>query len=300
MSFQLINEDTASVVLFGASGYVGQAFKKELDKRKITYFAPESGMLNLLHYGSIETVLDAMKPTFVINCAGYTGKPNVDACEDHKEEAQQGNIVAPFNLSQICEKLNIPWGHVSSGCIYNGYEKEFTEEDEPNFSFDKPPCSFYSGTKASGEKALKDTSCYIWRLRIPFDEFDSPRNYLTKVLNYDTLLNVDNSISHKEDFVKACLDLWASSADFGIYNVTNTGSVKASDVMALFEAHHKKDFSDKTLMTDVQNFYDAVGCRALRSNCVLDNSKLTSSGVKMRTADEALEDAVKKWRPNED
>ena len=39
---------------------------------------------------------------------------------------------------------------ISSGCIYNGYEKRFTEEDEPNFTFNNG--SFYSGSKALCEK----------------------------------------------------------------------------------------------------------------------------------------------------
>jgi UDP-glucose 4,6-dehydratase len=296
-SVQLINQDSASVVIFGGAGYIGSAFRKALDARGINYFAPESGMLNLLHHGSIETVLGAMKPTFIINCAGFTGKPNVDTCEQQQEETNAGNVTAPFNLAQTCDKLGIPWGHVSSGCIYNGYEKDFTEEDEPNFSFDNPPCSFYSGTKAQAEKVLKNMGCYIWRLRIPFDEFDSPRNYLSKILNYPTLLNAPNSISHRNDFVESCLELWANSADFGIYNVTNTGSIKASDVISLFETYHQKDFSDKRLIDGIEDFYDAVNCQALRSNCVLDNSKLLNAGVKIRSAEDALKEAIKKWTP---
>ena len=154
------------------------------------YFALDSGMINLLHYQSVEVLLDSMKPTFVINCAGFTGKPNVDACEDNQNATTEGNVNTVFNLVQICDNLNIPWGHVSSGCIYNGYEKDYTEEDKPNFCFDSQPCSFYSGTKAEAEKILTSSclqpgyNCYVWRLRIPFNEDDNPRNYLTKLQKY--------------------------------------------------------------------------------------------------------------------
>ena len=85
----------------------------------------------------------------------------------------------------------------------------FTETDAPNFSFRRPPCSFYSGTKALGEEAIAGVGqSYIWRLRIPFDEFDSPRNYLSKVQRYPKVYDNVNSISHRADFVRACLDLW--------------------------------------------------------------------------------------------
>ena len=72
-----------------------------------------------------------------------------------------------------------------------------------NFSFDYPPCSYYSGTKVLGEAAIKEVggNYYIWRLRIPFDEYDSPRNYLTKLIRYDKLLDAENSVSHLGDFV---------------------------------------------------------------------------------------------------
>ena len=68
----------------------------------------------------------------------------------------------------------------------------FTETDPPNFTFRDPPCSFYSGTKALGEEMWRrrlvprcvGPASYIWRLRIPFDEFDNARNYLSKVQRY--------------------------------------------------------------------------------------------------------------------
>ena len=60
------------------------------------------------------------KPEFLINAAGYTGKPNVDACELHKTECLFGNAVFPGLVAQACNEAGVPWGHVSSGCIYTG------------------------------------------------------------------------------------------------------------------------------------------------------------------------------------
>ncbi len=81
----------------------------------------------------------------------------------------------------------------------------FTEEDAPNFNFRDGPGSFYFGTMALGEEAIAGigTSC-VWRLRIPFDEFDGARNYLSKVQRYAKVYDKLNSISHSSDFAKAC------------------------------------------------------------------------------------------------
>jgi dTDP-4-dehydrorhamnose reductase len=74
----------------------------------------------------------------------------------------------------------------------------FIETDPPNFSFRSPPCSFYSGTKALAEETMSPlANGYLWRLRIPFDELDNPRNYLTKVQTYAKVYNNVNSISHR-------------------------------------------------------------------------------------------------------
>src|SRR5580698_11344501 len=116
----------------------------------------------------------------------------------------------------------------------------FTETDEPNFSFRRPPCSFYSGTKALGEEAITGIGQnYIWRLRIPFDEFDNARNYLSKVQRYAKVYDNVNSISHRADFVRACLDLWEKRAPFGIYNVTNRGFVTTRQVIEWVEKYLK-------------------------------------------------------------
>ena len=67
--------------------------------------------------------------------------------------------------------------------------------------------------EALAEEALAGLGqSYIWRLRIPFDEVDNPRNYLSKVQRYPKVYDNVNSISHRADFVRACLDLWGLRA----------------------------------------------------------------------------------------
>ena len=69
---------------------------------------------------TLEEFLQSKKPRFLINAAGYTGKPNVDACELAKADCLNGNAVLPGTIRQVCEDLKITWGHVSSGCIFSG------------------------------------------------------------------------------------------------------------------------------------------------------------------------------------
>jgi UDP-glucose 4,6-dehydratase len=172
----------------------------------------------------------------------------------------------------------------------------YTETDPPNFTFRQPPFSFYSGTKALAEETIADVGqCYIWRLRIPFDEFDHPRNYLTKLQCYPKVYDNVNSISHRGDLVGACLDLWERRAPFGIYNLTNPGFVTTRLVVALVQGFLKPERRFEFWAND-EEFY-RVAAKTPRSNCVLDVSKVLAAGVKLRPVGEALEDALRNWKP---
>ncbi len=311
----------SKIILLGATGYIGQAFARELAARAIPFDAPTRARSDYTRFDVLTDLLRRGRPDFLINAAGYTGKPNVDACELHKADTLQGNTLFPTMVSHACAAQGVPFGHVSSGCIYAGakiagrVEKDltapesqalfrenpvaitgFTETDEPNFTFRQPPCSFYSGTKALAEEALGQADrCYIWRLRIPFDHFDNPRNFLSKVQNYPKVYDNINSLSHRGDFVAACLDLWQKHAPFGTYNVTNPGFVSTRQVVTMIQRILKPGRSFE-FWADDQEFYRQAA-KTPRSNCILDVTKLLAAGVPLRPVEEALENAIQNWVP---
>lgn len=316
------------ILLLGATGYIGEAFAAELTRRGAVFRALSRREVDYTRFEPLLSLLREVRPEFLVNCAGYTGKPNVDACESARADTLLGNALLPQTLAHACAAASIPWGHVSSGCIYTGAKvrndegrcriepnltepavhrlileerdrvQGFTELDPPNFSFRSPPCSFYSGTKALGEEAIAGVGrSYVWRLRIPFDEFDSPRNYLSKVQRYARVYDNVNSISHRGDFARACLDCWYQRVPWGLYNVTNPGWVTTREVVALVRQHIAPDRKFEFWESDAA-FYQ-VAAQAPRSNCVLDVSKLLQAGVKVRPVGEALEESLRKWQREE-
>jgi UDP-glucose 4,6-dehydratase len=292
------------VILLGSTGYIGQEFEKQLEEKGVETLCLSRADYNYYDLHTLREILTTKEADFLINCAGYTGKPNVDACEDHQEEASRANVMLPRIIAKACAMTGTPWAHISSGCIYAGTKgaKGFTENDVSNFSFDHPPCSFYSGTKVQGEEAIKKEGgdYYIWRLRIPFDENDSPRNYLTKLMKYPLLLDANNSISHKSDFVKYCLALWEKEADFGIYNVVNTGYVTTRQVTDKINKILGINKQFKFFESE-KDMYDLGAARTPRSNCVLDNTKLIAAlrPMRVRTASSALDFALRQWKNTE-
>ena len=316
------------ILLLGASGYIGQAFARELAQRQLSFIPLSRRQIDYSRFDVLLEFLRSQKPAFVINAAGYTGKPNVDACELAQAETFAGNALLPQSIANACAVAAIPWGHVSSGCVFSGgkicadgtvrikknltepglhalAEKKspaiqgFTETDVPNFSFRDQPCSFYSGTKALGEEAIRGIGeSYVWRLRIPFDEFDNDRNYLSKIQRYEKVYENVNSISHRGDFVKSCLDLWEVRAPFGTYNVTNPGFITTGQVVKLIKKVLQPAKAFDFWKSD-EEFYRRVA-RTPRANCVMDVSKLLAVGIKMRCVEAALEDSLRNWKPQRD
>jgi dTDP-4-dehydrorhamnose reductase len=287
------------IYLLGGSGYVGQAYQALLREKHLPFRSLSRAELDYADPAKLIAALRADKVTFLINAAGYTGKPNVDACEDHKEECLFGNGVLPGRIAQACAAAGVPWGHVSSGCIYTGARPDgsgFTEDDTPNFTFRQNNCSFYSGTKALGEEVLAGApAVFVWRLRIPFDHRDGPRNYLTKLMRYQRLLEATNSISQLHEFVAATFACWEKRVPFGTYNVTNPGQVTTREVVDLILesgvcAKAYSFFQDETE-------FMAKAARAPRSNCVMSSAKLASVGITLTPVREAIQDALRQWRP---
>lgn len=64
----------------------------------------------------VEAILDKINPTHVMNCAGKTGRPNVDWCEDHKEDTILSNVTGALNLTDACWRRGIHITVLATGC----------------------------------------------------------------------------------------------------------------------------------------------------------------------------------------
>jgi dTDP-4-dehydrorhamnose reductase len=310
--------------VLGATGYIGQALVRELHARRLDFLGLSRAAFDYSDRRTLTTRLAKEKPALVIQAAGFTGRPNVDACERMRAETLQGNLVLTLMVAEACASAGVRMGHVSSGCIFTGAKlmgpdgtwgecenlsdpglaellqtrsariAGFREKDRPNFTFHQNNCSFYSGTKALTEEALRSfPDTYLWRLRIPFDERRGDRNYLTKVQSYPKVYQNWNSLSHRGDFAKACLDLWEKGAPGGAYNLTNPGYVSTAEVVAKIQTKLRPDWRPLFWGDDAE-FY-RLGAKAPRSNCILESERVMPAGVRLRPIEEALDDALSRW-----
>lgn len=220
----------------------------------------------------------------VINCSGFTGRPNIDEAETKKELCYKLNVESPLMVNRMCDRLNIDYLHISSGCVFEGYQREWTEEDVPNYGFFENHSSFYSKTKHLFEMLSKDLRGRVLRIRMPFGPDSCHRNYLSKIKKYDKLIDFQNSKTYIPDlcnFVERLIehgDHWVARQT---YNVVNPGALWTSqvcDIMERYNAHN-----GLWTFVPIRDLEIVAG----RSNCILDSSKVNSI-YQMKTETEAL------------
>lgn len=279
------------VVLFGSEGWLGQLFKLQLPG----VAAVRTDITNSKDVGKL---LDQVQPSIVINCAGKTGRPNIDWCEDHPVETMSVNVAGPIILATECAKRQIRMVHLGSGCIYQGTgpgylgnQEGYSETDPPNFRG-----SLYSRSKILSEEALDAFSGVLQlRLRMPFDGSGHPRCLITKLVNYRSIIDVPNSVTWVSDLVTTTLELIRRER-IGIWNIVNPGAVRHSEILDLYREIVDPSFTYETIL--VGTLLQRV--KAERSNCVLSTKKLEEEGIRLTPAKEALRQALGVYRRRED
>ena len=90
--------------------------------------------VDITDFSALRRKFEETKLEVVINFAGVRAYPNIDWCEDHKAETVKVNVGGAINAMLAALEVGAYPIQISSGCIYSsGPEKQFTEEDSPNF-----------------------------------------------------------------------------------------------------------------------------------------------------------------------
>jgi len=211
--------------------------------------------------------INVMDDTYIINCSGFTGRPNVDEGENKKEECWKYNVQVPLNLNKVCNETGAEIIHITSGCIYTGYEKEWEEDDTPNFGIYSNEASFYSKSKHAFE-TLSDTGLHL-RIRMPFCDTMHERSVLTKIYNYDNLVDTINS----KTYIPELCNFIQHYIKEGYKGYETIHFVNKEPIST-------KEIVEKMKAAGIENpnwkwkEMDQLGMKANRSNCILDTTRL--------------------------
>ena len=97
---------------------------------------------DLLDYGSIEKVIEEIRPDAIVHSAALT---NVDRCEEEPTLAFRMNSLATKKISEMAKKYGIYMLYISTDYVFDGRRGYYKETDEIN------PINVYGFTKYVGE-----------------------------------------------------------------------------------------------------------------------------------------------------
>jgi dTDP-4-dehydrorhamnose reductase len=123
----------------------------------------------------MESVIDELSPSLIINPAAYT---YVDKAEKEPDLVFKTNVVGTKFLAEKSEKLGIPLIQLSTDYVFDGLKKgAYTEIDKAN------PQSVYGKSKYDAETAIQESNSKHIILRTSWVYSLRGKNFLTTILN---------------------------------------------------------------------------------------------------------------------
>lgn len=265
-----------NVYIVGHKGWIGDMFIREFSKNKISCNYSD------LRAEGIEIKQDILSKniTHLICCIGRThgvfnGKKytTIDYLEN-KETLSinlNDNLYAPLELAMFCDKNNIHFTYIGTGCIYEYDDKHminsgngFTESDVPNFFG-----SNYSIVKGITNNLMRNTNALHLRIRMPITSEHNPRNFITKITNYEKICSIQNSMSVLDELIPLSIKMIINS-DTGTFNFTNPGTISHNEILNMYKNIVDPEFTWENFTIEEQ---DEI-LLGKRSNNLLDTTLL--------------------------
>lgn len=212
----------------GATGLLGKAMMEHFGKRAIGF---SKDALDITDEHNVAAKVFAMKPTAVINCAGFT---NVDAAEKQVKEAYRINGLGPKILAEACKRNNIPLIHISTDFVFDGKaDKPYDEQNTQGLT----PCNVYGFSKLSGEKAIQSVFEDYYIIRTSWLFGLGADNVISRIVDGNVTQAANDLVKSPTNasLVAASVDnLMSMQAKRGIYNVTCSGQAPSYFELALY------------------------------------------------------------------
>jgi 3,5-epimerase/4-reductase len=286
------------VYLVGHKGWIGEMITKYCLENQIEVcysdYRGESPEL-------LKDIMDK-NPTHVFCCLGRThgtfqGKKytTIDYLQHHEclEQNLNDNLYVPLKLGMFCKWSGIHFTYLGTGCIYS-YEDEkriFSETDLPNFFG-----SNYSVVKGFTNRMMDDlgVEALHLRIRMPITSEENPRNFITKIVNYEKICSIPNSMSVLDELIPLAIHMMKENVK-GTFNFTNPGVIEHNEILKMYREMVEPNFTWRNFTLEEQNEI----LLSKRSNNELDTKKLEETYAQLLLKYPSLEfnpigEAVKK------
>lgn len=277
-----------SYFIIGANGQLGTALRNQYPEARFA----DSDELDITDAASVQA-FDWDGVDVILNAAAYT---NVDGAEtpEGRVVSWKVNAEAVKNLCRVARQRDIMLVHISSDYVFDGTKSPHLE-DEP-----LSPLSVYGASKAAGDLLVQQLGRhYLLRTTWVIGE---GKNFVRTMLGLaekgispTVVSDQVGRLTFTSELVRAVDHLLTTGADFGTYNVTNSGeSASWADITrTIFTLSGRDDLSvTDTSTADYFAGKQGIAPRPLQSEMSLD--KLQSTGFSSRDWQDDLKDYIQK------
>jgi len=259
------------LIIFGGCGWIGQQILPMFQKIFDTVMVVEPHNRADDEKFVIE-LLDKERPSHVVSFIGRTHGGDfktIDYLEQPGKlfENLRDNLYAPAILAHLCHDRAIHFTYLGTGCIFSSQDdtQEFNEEDKPNFF----------GSSYSVVKGFTDRLMHLYpfalnvRIRMPITNVDHPRNFISKIVSYDKVCSIPNSMTVLPTLLPFLVDM-ISRCETGTINLVNPGVITHNEILEMYRDIVDPSFKWENFTEEEQNKVLA----AKRSNNALCTKRL--------------------------
>lgn len=162
------------VLVTGATGQLGWAVMKELEKRGIDCRGTGSKDLDITDRDAVMQYIEMYRPDAVIHCAAYTA---VDKAEDEPEICRKVNADGTSYIAEACKMVDAKMIYISTDYVFGD------DGDQPHEVDDPPhPLNVYGQTKWEGEEAVRRILKKYFIVRISWVFGEHGNNFVKTML----------------------------------------------------------------------------------------------------------------------
>lgn len=217
-------EKPAPLLITGATGTLGQAFRNLCELRGLHYQIVTRQQMDIADPASVEVMLNEAKPWAVINTAGYV---RVDQAEQSREACFRENTLGPQVLARACASRQIPLVTFSSDLVFDGVKRAPYEESDP-----VAPLNTYGRSKAEAERQVLELAPQSLVIRTsaffgPWDKYNFVTQIRNQLLAGEVVAPMQDAVispTYVPDLVHTALDLLIDG-ESGIWHLANQGAL---------------------------------------------------------------------------
>jgi dTDP-4-dehydrorhamnose reductase len=254
------------LLVYGGNGWIGSQFLDYLSKHDVSFHRGESRCDNV---SSVIQEIETIEPTHLVCFLGRTHKGQTWTIDDLESDIDinlRDNLFCPVILAILGMRYGVHTTYLGTGCIFNGYDKIYTEDDVPDFKG-----SGYSLVKGYTDRLMQQLPVLNLRIRMPIIGYDHPRNMITKLKTYAKICSMPNSMTVLEDFFPVIWDMIQKKTT-GTFHCVNPDPIEHDEILRMYKEYVDPDIVWSNMTLEEQ---DQI-LKSQRSNNHLDTHKISS------------------------